>query len=273
MPELPEVESFRRYVEDHALHRKIQVIKLSTAQMLQNTTLNSLKEVLESNTFVSTYRHGKFLFIKLKEHGFLMLHFGMTGELLYAGKNNTPPKNYILRIHFHDGSTFSFSDSRMLGKIALTENYNDFIKQRGYGPDALEIAEKEFMTLLSKRKAAIKTVLMNQKIIAGIGNEFSDAILFQCSIHPLSAVNHLKNVQVEEVFEVTKKILKEAVKVNADRDKLNHYFLLNQRKEGLTCVRCNGKTAFKTIGGRSSYFCPSCQILPEQKTQISLFGE
>lgn len=259
MPELPEVESFRRYVEDHALHQKIQEIKLSKPQMLLNTTVISLKDVLESNTFVSTHRHGKLLFIKLKEQGFLMLHFGMTGELFYAGKNDLPPENYVLRIIFHDGSTFSFSDSRMLGKIALVENYNDFIKQRGYGPDALQLTEKEFLTLLSKRKAAIKTVIMNQKIIAGIGNEFSDAILFQCRIHPLSPVNQLKNEQLKEVFDMTKKILKEAVKVNADRDKLKHFFLLNQRKAGLPCVRCKGQTAFKTIGGRSSYFCPSCQ--------------
>lgn len=229
--------------------------------MLWDTAAKDLIDTLTGNTFQSTFRHGKFLFIELKHSGYLMLHFGMTGDLLYYTSDKAHPKAYVLLMHFENGNSLLFSDSRMLGMIALVKDVDAFIKKRGYGPDALLVSQKEFTFLLEKRKVAIKTALMNQKIIAGVGNEFSDAILFQCKIHPSTPCHHLEEQQLHEVYHVMKKILKEAVSHNADRDELNHYFLLNQRKAGLRCVRCEGKTEFLTIGGRSSYFCPSCQML------------
>lgn len=261
MPELPEVESFRNYVADTSLGQTISSTRLSTAQMLWNTSAQEINEALRNNVFTSTFRHGKFLFIKLKQRGHLMLHFGMTGDLLYYKPDVLHPKAYVLLIRFSNGNALLFSDSRMLGKIALVDDIETFIKERGYGPDALTISKKEFINLLRKRRIAIKTALMNQKIIAGVGNEFSDAILFQCKVHPLSPANHLTEGQLAIIHHAMLKILQEAVHVNADRKKLDHYFLLNKRKAGLPCVRCRGKTAFKTIGGRSSYFCPDCQQL------------
>ena len=145
--------------------------------------------------------------------------------------------------------------------IAWVNSIEEFIKKRGYGEDALQISLKIFLSLFKKRKVAIKTALMNQNIIAGVGNEFSDAILFQTKIHPLSVSGNLNEDQLGKIFQMMKKILKEAMRHDADRDKLNHYFLLNQRHAGLVCPRCKAKTEWQTIGGRSSYFCPSCQQL------------
>lgn len=261
MPELPEVESFRKYVDDHALGQKIESIQLATPKLLWKTTPQKLAKALLGNELVATKRHGKFLFVELKKEGFLMFHFGMTGDFFYGKPNQMKDQAYILLIQFVNGQSLLFSDSRMFGEIALVEDVDSFIQTRGYGPDALQVSEKDFLTLMSKRKAVIKTVLMNQKIIAGVGNEFSDAILFQCRIHPCSPTNGLEKEQLEEVYRTMKRVLKEAVKVNADRSKLNHYFLLNQRKAGLKCVRCKAKTEWMEIGGRSSYFCPSCQEL------------
>lgn len=277
MPELPEVESFRKFVDEHALDQKIECIHLSTSKLLWKTTGKALKEALVGNKLVATQRHGKFLFVELNQRGFLLFHFGMTGDFHYGKASELNHPSYILSIQFTNNHVLLFSDSRMFGEIALIESVEDFIQTRGYGPDALQIGEKEFVSLMSQRKAAVKTVLMNQKMLAGVGNEFSDAILFQCRIHPLSQANSLKKEQVEEMHSVMKKILKEAVKVDADRSKLNHYFLLNQRKAGLRCVRCNGKTEWMEIGGRSSYFCPSCQKLysnPEKTGRsLSLFEQ
>ena len=265
MPELPEVESFRKYVSQHALNQKIRQVTLTHSNLLWKTTSKELERALEGNTIVDTSRHGKFLFILLREKGYLMLHFGMTGDIWYGEVNGTHSIDYILRIDFLNEKVFLFSDPRMFGEIALIENIDEFIRQRGYGSDALKISEKEFMQGLAHRKTAIKTVLINQKIIAGIGNEFSDAILFQCKIHPASHSNSLTTAQLQHIYKVMHKILKEAVSVDADRKRLNHYFLLNQRRAGLTCVRCKEKTASSTIGGRTSYFCPFCQVLYEKK--------
>lgn len=261
MPELPEVESFRKFVDRTSLHQKIELVKLAKTDRLFDISAKDLIHILEGNQFEDSHRHGKFLFIRLKRKGHLVLHFGMTGELYYHTPDERSPKIYVLLIHFENGKNFIFSDSRGFGMIAWTDSVEAFIEKRGYGKDALQIGEEDFIRLFIKRKVAIKTALMNQNIIAGVGNEFSDAILFQTKIHPLSVSGKLSIDQLKEIFQVMKKILKEAVSFDADRNQLNHYFLLNQRQAGLLCPRCKGKTEWQTIGGRSSYFCASCQKL------------
>lgn len=261
MPELPEVESFGKYIRKTSLHKKIEVVKLTSPLVLQGITARKLTQALEGNMFEDTQRHGKFLFVELKKNGYLMLHFGLTGDLEYFRSDETPPRFAVLMLHFADGHTLAFTDSRKLGKITLVDDVEKFIEKRGYGKDALKISDDEFLKLFSKRKVAIKTALMNQKIIAGVGNEFSDEILFQCKIHPESVSNKLSEAQLRKIYKETVSILKEAVKHNAERSKLEHYFFLDNRKAGLKCPRCKGETEFKTIGGRSAYFCPSCQKL------------
>jgi len=148
-----------------------------------------------------------------------------------------------------------------MGKIAHVNDVEEFIKKRKYGPDALKISKEEFMSRLKGRKIAIKTALMDQKILAGVGNEFSDEILLQSRIHPVSATNALTKKQLSTIYDKMMSTLQESVRNDADREKLTHYFFLDNRKAGLVCPRCKKKTAFQTIGGRSSYFCPSCQRL------------
>jgi formamidopyrimidine-DNA glycosylase len=190
-----------------------------------------------------------------------MLHFGMTGELNYYKPEAKSPKTYVLLLHFSNGHNFSFSDRRRLGKIALVDDVEAFIKKRGYGKDALQITREEFIEKIRKKRTPVKVTLMDQKIVAGVGNEFSDEILFQCKIHPASNTSKLSEKQLNEIYDRMKSILKEAVKHNADRDQLTKYFFLDNRKARLECPRCKGETEFQTIGGRSSYFCPSCQKL------------
>lgn len=259
MPELPEVESFRKFIDKHALGKKIEVARLASKNMLLHTKEKDLIKTLDGNTLIETYRHGKFLFIKLKTNGNLMLHFGLTGDVEYTKPGETPPEKFALQLHFADDSAFFFTDTRKMGKIALVEDISAFIEQRGYGTDALKIKEADFIGKIKSRKVAIKTVLMDQKILAGVGNEFSDEILFQTRIHPASATASLPEKVLPAIFKTMISILKDAVKANANREKLAQYFFLDNRKAGLSCPRCKSKTEFQTIGGRSSYFCPKCQ--------------
>jgi formamidopyrimidine-DNA glycosylase len=261
MPELPEVESFRKFIDKTSLHKKIEVVKLASPGMLLNTTEKELIKALIGNSLDETFRHGKFLFIRLEKKGALMLHFGLTGDVEYIKPGEEPPKKFALQLHFDNDADFFFTDTRKMGKIALVENIGEFIEKRGYGTDALKIKEKDFIALVHKKKVAIKTTLMDQKIVAGVGNEFSDEILHQTKIHPASITASLSEKQLKEIYKSMTAILKEAVKYNADREKLNRYFFLDNRKAGLTCPDCKGKTEFQTIGGRSSYFCGKCQKL------------
>jgi formamidopyrimidine-DNA glycosylase len=262
MPELPEVESFRRFIEKTSLDQTIELIKIGAPNMLLNTSSKKLSAVLEGNSLIGTVRHGKFLFIRLKKNGSLMLHFGLTGDLVFIKKDqDDPPAKFALRFHFKGGNDLYFTDTRKMGKIALVDDVDEFIIQRKYGPDALKIKADDFTTRIGKKRVAIKTALMDQNTVAGVGNEFSDEILFQTKIHPSSIAANLSAAQLKKIHTTMVPVLKEAVKHNGDRSKLGHYFFLDNRKAGLTCPRCKGKTEFKTIGGRSSYFCPSCQKL------------
>lgn len=262
MPELPEVESFKKYLDKTSLHQTIEDVSLASPGMLLNTSRKKLSAMLKGNSFEKSQRHGKFLFIQLQSKGFLMIHFGMTGFFQYGNHDKKSIKPYALLVQFSNGNNLIFSDVRKLGKIAIVENVDSFVEKRGYGKDALKIDEGEFMQLFEKRKAPIKAALMNQKILAGVGNEYSDEILFQSRIHPASITSKLSKKQLKEIFHHMHTVLKEAVKQNADHDKLKQYFFLDNRKAGLPCPgNCKGKTEFQTIGGRSSYFCPSCQKL------------
>jgi formamidopyrimidine-DNA glycosylase len=260
MPELPEVESFRKYFANHGLHQKVQKLLMRTRHVLLDTTDKQLKETIEGNSFEDTFRHGKFLFVKLKTGEALMLHFGMTGDLHYGNQEDLP-SSYVLQFQFKNGNYLSFTDIRRLGKVALVKDVDQFIQKRGYGKDALTITREEFRKKLSKKRTAIKVSLMDQKAVAGVGNEYSDEILFQCRVHPGNITVKLPAKKLDEIYDVMRKVLKEAVKKNSERGKLKRFFFLDNRKAGLTCPRCKGMTEWETIGGRSSYFCPSCQKL------------
>lgn len=259
MPELPDVESFRKTIERTSLHRRIEEVDIRAPGMVLNTTPEKLREVLQGNAFEKTHRHGKFLFVGLKEKGNLMLHFGLTGNIVFAKNREDHPENYALSIRLPDHQFLVFTDTRKLGKIAWVEDVQSFIEEKGYGEDAMAIGKEDFVRRLSKRRGPIKTVLMNQKIIAGVGNEYSDEILFHARIHPASNVAKLSEKQLGEIYDQMKAILSEAVRQNADPSKLSQYFFLYHREEGLPCPGCKGKVRSETIGGRSAYYCPSCQ--------------
>ena len=259
MPELPEVESFRKVIDRTSLNKKIEVARLASPNMLLKTKEKDLIRALEDNAFNETFRHGKFLFIKLKSEMTLMLHFGLTGDIVYVKAGDDPPEKFALKFHFEDDTDLFFTDTRKMGKIALVKDIDEFISERKYGTDALKIKEKDFVERIGKKKMAVKTALMDQKTLAGVGNEYSDEILFQTKIHPASTATALSEKQLKDIYKSMTTILKDAVKANANRDKLKQYFFLDNRKAGLKCPRCKGDTAFETIGGRSSYFCPKCQ--------------
>ena len=263
MPELPEVERFRKYINDTSMHQTIENALLSDEDLLKDVTANELIPTLKNNEFISTNRHGKFVFIQLHHGGYLVLHFGMTGDLKYYKFDPRKPRPYLLLIRFTNGYHLSFTDPRKFGEISFVNSPEDFIEKRGYGPDALLITEGEFIKRVQAKKSAIKTVLIDQHVVAGIGNEFSDEILFQSQLHPESKANKLSTKQVKIIYQETQEILKEAVSKNADRKQLLQYFFLENRKAGLQCPSCKGKTAMKTIGGRSAYFCEECQELVE----------
>ncbi|MEF8848276.1 MAG: DNA-formamidopyrimidine glycosylase family protein, partial [Candidatus Thermoplasmatota archaeon] len=199
MPELPDVESFKKYLDSTSLNQKINEVKITRKRILEKISEEKLVNKLKKNKFFSSHRHGKYLFVKLKKH-WLMLHFGMTGKLKYFKKPEEKPKHTRMLVKFSSGFNLAYDCQRLLGKISIIKDINQYLKQKNLGPDALDIDFSDFYSRYKDRRGKIKSGLMNQKIIAGIGNIYADEILFQTGIHPETKLNNINKAQLKIIY-------------------------------------------------------------------------
>lgn len=259
MPELPEVAAFGKYFDKTSLNKKIENVEVKNPEILQNINANDLMKKLEGQYFQFTKRYGKNLFAHLDNDFWLILHFGMTGKLKYFQKKEEEPSYDRVLINFENNRSLAFVDPRKFGKVNLTDNMENFIKEKKLGYDALEVDLKTFEKLLEKRKGAVKTVLMNQHILAGVGNIYSDEILFQTCIHPKTPVNKLNEGQIEDIFNIMKSILKTATDRNIKHQNLPDSFIIPHRVKNGKCPNSDIKLKTIKISGRTAYYCPECQ--------------
>ncbi|MGZ7042972.1 MAG: Fpg/Nei family DNA glycosylase [Methanobacterium sp.] len=259
MPELPEVETFGRYMEKTSLNKEIEEVDLESPQLLQNMDSDDFKEKLEGKSFNSVKRHGKYLFVLLDDESWLILHFGMTGSFKYYKNNNERPRYGRLIFDFKDDSHLAFIDPRKFGKIYLTLKIQDFVKNKRLGPDALDINLKTFNQLYSKRRGSSKSALMNQHVMSGIGNIYSDEILYHAKVHPKTSFNALNDAKIKEIFNIMNEILKEAIKRDLRDESLPDSYIIPHRKRDGKCPNSNNKLKTIKISGRTAYFCPDCQ--------------
>jgi formamidopyrimidine-DNA glycosylase len=258
MPELPSVEIFKRFLESTSLKQEIQSVKANNPEILMNTSRAELTDELRGQEFIQGKRYGKYLFAQLKNNYYLTFHFGMTGYLKYFQKESHP---YIrLQIEFTNGYKLGFDDMRKFGKVWLTRDPEEFLKEKKLGPDALEIDFKTFKKLFRKRKGQLKPLLLNQNFIAGIGNLYADEILYQSGIHPLSKADKLDEPELRLLFNEMKRVLNKAIDYEDRIDTLPSSFLLPHRYLNGECPQGEALKIIKA-GGRTTYFCPEHQKL------------
>ncbi len=242
MPELPEVETIKRQLEKKIVGKKLNGKKI-----------------------VGVRRRAKILIIDFSDGSSLIFHLKLTGQLIFNGQ---PSKHARQIFKFNDGSRLIFNDIRKFGWWKYIKDSK--IIEQGFGPEALEISLENFKNLLRKRpNAKIKPLLMDQKLIAGIGNIYSDEILFAARVSPLRRVKTLTPKETKMIWLSLRKILQAAIKrrgtserdyVDATGKKGNYLkYLKVYRKEGQKCSRCGGVVKRIKIGGRSGHFCPKCQ--------------
>jgi formamidopyrimidine-DNA glycosylase len=263
MPELPDVESFRRYMDSTSLHKKIKNVEVKSKTVLAGISPRALQTRLKGEKFKSTFGHGKYLFAETSRNDFLVMHFGMTGFLNYYKNSEEASRHIRMLINFTNGYHLGYDCRRKLGRIDLVDDYKEFLKKKKLGVDPVKekISFSSFREITNGRKGSVKTVLMNQEILAGIGNIYSDEILFHAKIHPNSSFEKLKEKDLNEIYNRMKDILKKAISKDADPDKLPETYLLHYRRPGKDCPICSGKIKKSTIGGRSSYYCSKHQRL------------
>lgn len=259
MPELPEVEAFRKYLDRTSRDKIIENVEVKSSELLQNVNVSDLKEKLEGHKFKYTKRYAKYTFTHLDNGFWLILHYGMTGRLKYFENFDDAPHYDRVLINFEDKSHLAFDDPRKFGKINLTSSMEDFIKEKKLGADALEIDFKTFKEIFEKRRGAIKSALMDQHILAGVGNIYSDEILFQACIHPKMPANKLNSTQIERIFKVMKDVLKTSINKRIKNEKLPDSFIIPHRRKDGKCPNSNTKLKTIKISSRTAYYCPQCQ--------------
>ena len=265
MPELPDVELYKRYLDKHALRQTIQRVAVNDARILGALSANTFAARLRRNRFEDSRRHGKHLLVRLSREGWLTLHFGMAGNLVYfRDEADDPPYDHV-RFDFEGDRHLAYVNRRMLGRVGLADDADRFIQAEGLGPDALDPAFdlEAFTRAIEGRRRDVKSVLMDQTLIAGIGNIYADEILFQARLHPRTAVASLSARQCAELFAQIKAVLAMAIECGAGAeqflDRLPDHYLLPHRDKGGKCPRCGAAIATLKAAGRTSYFCPRCQ--------------
>jgi formamidopyrimidine-DNA glycosylase len=259
MPELPDVETFKRYLNATSLHQRIANVEVRSAYVLKGVSARELERRLKRRCFKSSRRHGKHLFVRADDDLWLRLHFGMTGSLHYFKREEQAPKYARVLFVFANNHCLAFEDQRKFGEIGLVKDVDEFLRERALGPDALDVSFGQFREIFANHRGAVKTILLNQKLIAGIGNIYADEILFRKRVHPATQISSLGGKTVTKLFRATRYILKRAIEANADVVHMPKSWLLPHRGKGGKCPRCGRELQSATIGGRTAWFCAHCQ--------------
>src|SRR6266704_1858214 len=259
MPELPDVETFKRYLDATSLHQRIVDVDVQSADLLKGISERELARRLKGRRFECSCRHGKHLFVRTDGDIWLRSHFGMTGSLRYfKGEEKAPPHTRLLFVFAKD-YRLAFDDQRKFGEVGLVNEVAEFLKKRALGPDAVDIDLAGFKETLTKHRGTVKSILMNQRLIAGIGNIYADEILFHARIHPATQIARLCDKDRRHLFRAMRHVLEKAVHYQADADRMPKTWLLSHREKRGKCPRCGRSLKSSTIGGRTAWFCPHCQ--------------
>src|SRR3569832_1170811 len=210
MPELPDVEVYKQYLDATALRQRITDTHVHAPKLLGETSARKFKDALAHRQLVGSRRHGKWLFAQTDAEPWVVLHFGMTGALEYY-EQGPEPRHAIMTLDFENGAHLTFVDRRRLGTIDLTDDPDDFLAARGVGPDALQLDWPHFKTLLASRRGGIKTTHMDQSLLAGLGNEYTDEVLIKADTHPITPVTELVVVWRFFFFDKISEVLTAAV--------------------------------------------------------------
>ena len=249
MPELPEVEMFKRYFERHALGQTIARVRVLDARIAGTRKLPQLA----GRSFRSARRHGKHLFVDAGDT-WLHMHFGMSGDLAYF-TNEAPPRFARLIFDFDNGAHLAFEDMRLFGIVDLTASPDDYIREHELGPDPLQIDLRRFRALLAKKRGRIKALLLSQDVIAGIGNLYADEALYRSAIDPKRPVDRLTGMEVKTLFANIRKVLHETIAFKSRGGDYPGRFLVQHREAGGRCPRCGGTIRRTVVAGRTTYFC------------------
>jgi formamidopyrimidine-DNA glycosylase len=258
MPELPDVEGYRRYWSRYMTGERARRVEVLTPAIVRNRRASTLRDSLRGRRFGRPDRHGKWM-LASTDGPTLVLHFGMTGGLHWSGQDRGGRHRHDRLIVVTGSGEMRYRNMRMLGGawLARDEAELDGIVG-GLGPDAAALGPDELRAVLDGRRGGVKATLMNQRVLAGIGNELSDEIVWRARIHPARRLNALGFRKRAELGRVTRDVLAESSRHG--RIPREPGWLEEQRGgRDARCPRCGRALRRSRIAGRTSYWCPRCQ--------------
>jgi formamidopyrimidine-DNA glycosylase len=281
MPELPEVETIRKSLEKYLLGHRVEKV-----EVLYKKSLESGGKKLEGGVVKKVRRFGKALVIDFDNNYSAIIHVKMSGQLIYKGINSkkslkmskkvvggVPGKHTRVIFHLDKDSSLYFNDVRKFGWVKVVKK--EAVEKVGFikklGPEIFNgLTLSKFKEIVSSTKRPIKTLLMDQSKIAGIGNIYANDALWLARINPKTPSNNLKGNEVISLYKAIEKVLRSALKHKGTSDRFYvapdgsegkyQNNVLVYSKQGVVCVRCR-KTKIEKIklGGRGTYYCPLCQ--------------
>ncbi len=281
MPELPEVETVRRSLEPHLVGLKITRVQILLPKIVRHLPSERFQQILTGREFQALARRGKYLLAQLDEGWTLVVHLGMSGRLIYApaGENcfgehgQTIPRHVHAVITLDDGGLLYYHDLRQFGYLTVcrTGEFTAIKGLQNLGPEPLgeEFKRETLQAALCGRKGRIKQLLLDQNLIAGIGNIYADESLFAAGIHPERTGDSLTLEEFEKLYQAIRKVLQQGIEYRGTS--ITDYVdgegqpgdfqncLQVYRRTGQECLCCAGVIQRVKVGGRSSHFCPHCQ--------------
>lgn len=276
MPELPEVESLRRLLIDSALGRTIVSAAVSEPR-LRRRVASEMAHAIAGRSIERIRRRAKYLLIDMSGEMTLLVHLGMSGSLTHRGQDfrddEFDPAHDHLRFALNDGTTLVYNDPRRFGLLRLVASsaLEETPELRELGPEPLEDGfDAQYLFNRTRgRKAAIKNLLMDQRIVAGIGNIYACEILFAAKVRPGRAGAGITRAEAQRITGFTKSILNRAIgsggtTFRSYRDSRGQpgRFVSSLQvygREGEQCYACGTSIKLRVLGQRSSFYCPLCQ--------------
>lgn len=289
MPELPEVETVRRGLSGLIVGKTIKAAATDNPKSFPNARTD-VDEFMIGSTITAIHRRAKVLLIELSTGYTLMVHLKMTGQLVFvdtgvrfgAGHPNDslvnalPDRSTRVTIQFDDGSTLYFNDQRKFGWVRLLPTLEvpeiDFMKKVGPEPLAADFTAEQFAAQFTRRaKTSIKAALLDQSVVAGVGNIYADESLWGAKVHPQRLVGSLTKEEFALLYSELRDVMNLAIEkggssnqnyVNAEGKKGSYMdFARVFRREGLECPRCHAIIEKSRVAGRGTHTCPVCQVL------------
>jgi formamidopyrimidine-DNA glycosylase len=248
VPELPEAERARQTLEQ-VLHRRIVSVDDRDTYVCRPHSPGELSDALVGHELISAHRRGKFLWMETEDGPTLGLHLGMAGKIVLEGPGEVPRWDRFA-VEFEDGSRFALRDKRRLGRAVLNPDFSNV------GPDAGQVGRDDFRRLIGRGKAPVKARLLDQKWISGVGNLLADQALWQARIAPTRSVGTLSLEDLDRLRRELRSAIRSAIRHGG----VHTGKFIPVRERGGRCPREGSALERARIGGRTTYWCPVCQL-------------